>query len=69
MFSRMETGVADHVIETLTFRDRDMEVVHMRAALWERLEEGLRWHFRLRRSVFFHLDDQSGAEPLIGIAT
>lgn len=54
MFSRMETGVADHVLETLTFRDRDMEIVPMLATSWERLEGDLTWLFQLREGVFFH---------------
>ena len=64
MFSRMETGMADHVLETLTFRDRDMEIVPMLATSWERLEGDLHWQFQLREGVLFHNGEPFDAEAV-----
>ena len=54
MFSRTELSLADHVVQTLTFLDRDMNVVPLLATEWERLDGDLTWEIRLREGVSFH---------------
>ena len=54
MFSRVEMSLADHVVETLTFRDRNMDLAPLLATDWRRLEGDLTWVISLRKGVFFH---------------
>src|SRR5690242_6914997 len=58
LFSRLEQSVADHVIQTLTFRAPDMSVQPMLATEWRRLPDNLNWEFKLRPGVAF-----SNGEP------
>ena len=54
MFSRVEVAFGDHVYQTLTFFNRDMEVEPLLATSWERLEGDTTWTFHLRPDVYFH---------------
>ncbi len=54
MFSRVEVSLADHIVQTLTFLDRDMKVVPLLATEWKRLEGDLTWELALRKNVAFH---------------
>ena len=51
MFSRVEISMADHVIQTLTFLDRDMQVVPWLATAWQRLDDEVTWEVALREGV------------------
>ncbi len=64
MFSRIETSVADHVVQTLTFRDHDMEIVPMLATAWQRLDDDLTWRIELRQGVLFHNGEPFDAEAV-----
>jgi peptide/nickel transport system substrate-binding protein len=64
MFSRVEQSVADHVIQTLTFRDHGMNVVPMLATRWRRLEDNLTWELALRDSVRFHNGEVFNADAV-----
>ncbi|NNE36250.1 MAG: hypothetical protein HKN13_13505 [Rhodothermales bacterium] len=64
MFSRIEVGVADHIIQTLTFLDRDMQVVPLLATDWKRLDGDVTWEFNLRPGVTFHNGEPFDAEAV-----
>jgi len=57
LFSRLESSVSDHVLQYLTFRDRDMSVQPMLAKEWKRIDD-LTWEFKLQDGVKF-----SNGEP------
>lgn len=54
MFSRVEIAFADHIFQTLTFFNPDMEVVPLLARSWDRLEGDTTWTFHLQDGVRFH---------------
>lgn len=62
MFSKLEGSVADHVIQTLTFRARDMTVQPLLATAWQRLDDDLTWEFTLREGVTFSNGEPFNAE-------
>ena len=62
MFSKLESSVADHVIQTLTFRAPDMTVQPLLATEWRRLEDDLTWEFKLREGVTFSNGEPFNAE-------
>ncbi len=62
MFSKLEGSVADHVIQTLTFRARDMTVQPLLAIEWQRLDDDLTWEFTLRQGVSFSNGEPFNAE-------
>ncbi len=62
MFSKQEASVADHVIQTLTFRAPDMTVQPLLATEWTRLEDDLTWEFTLRSGVTFSNGEPFNAE-------
>jgi peptide/nickel transport system substrate-binding protein len=62
MFSRLEASVADHVIQTLTFRAPDMTVQPLLATSWQRLDDDLTWEFTLREGVTFSNGEVFNAE-------
>ncbi len=64
MFSRVEISMADHVIQTLTFLDRDMEVVPWLATAWRRLDDEVTWEIALREGVRFHNGEPFDAEAV-----
>ncbi len=64
MFSRTEQSVADHVLQTLTFRDREMNIVPMLATQWRRLEGDLTWEIKLREGIRFHNGESFNAEAV-----
>lgn len=54
MFSRVEVAFGDHIFQTLTFFNREMEIEPLLAESWERLEGDTTWTIRLRQGVTFH---------------
>ena len=54
MFSRIEVAFGDHLYQSLTFFNDDMEVEPLLATSWERLEGDTTWTFHLREGVRFH---------------
>jgi len=62
MFSRVEVAFGDHIFQTLTFFNRDMEVEPLLAESWERLEGDTTWTFHLRDGVRFHNGEVFDAE-------
>ena len=64
MFSRVEISMADHVIQTLTFLDRDMDVVPWLATAWQRLDDDVTWEITLREGVRFHNGESFDAEAV-----
>ncbi len=64
MFSRVEISFADHVVQSLTFLDRSMEVVPLLATEWKRLDGDLTWEFKLRQGVSFHNGEPFDAEAV-----
>ncbi|MBT6598361.1 MAG: hypothetical protein HOB33_04850 [Bacteroidetes Order II. Incertae sedis bacterium] len=54
MFSRIEVAFGDHLYQSLTFFNDDMEVEPLLATSWERLEGDTTWTFHLREGVQFH---------------
>lgn len=54
MFSRVEVAFGDHLFQSLTFFNKDMEVEPLLATSWERLEGDTTWTFQLREGVRFH---------------
>ena len=64
MFSRVEISMADHVIQTLTFLDRDMEVVPWLATAWRGLDDDVTWEIALREGVRFHNGEPFDAEAV-----
>jgi peptide/nickel transport system substrate-binding protein len=54
MFSRVEISLGDHLFQTLTFLDRDMEIVPLLATEWHRRAGDTTWVFTLREGVRFH---------------
>ena len=54
MFSRVEISLGDHIFQSLTFLNRDMEIVPLLATEWERLPGDTVWVFQLREGVSFH---------------
>ncbi|MDA0875607.1 MAG: ABC transporter substrate-binding protein, partial [Bacteroidetes bacterium] len=54
MFSRVEVAFGDHIFQTLTFFNRDMEIEPLLAESWERLEGDTTWAIHLRSGVTFH---------------
>jgi len=54
MFSRVEVAFGDHIYQTLTFFNRDMEIEPLLAESWERLEGDTTWTLHLRPGVQFH---------------
>ncbi|MCH8962035.1 MAG: methyltransferase domain-containing protein [Bacteroidetes bacterium] len=64
MFSRVEISMADHVIQTLTFLDRDMEVVPWLATAWRVLDDEVTWEIALREGVRFHNGEPFDAEAV-----
>jgi peptide/nickel transport system substrate-binding protein len=62
MFSKLEGSVADHVIQTLTFRAPDMTVQPLLATEWRRLDGDLTWEFTLREGVTFSNGEPFNAE-------
>ena len=62
MFSKLEGSVADHVIQTLTFRAPDMSVQPLLATAWKRLPDNLTWEFTLRPGVTFSNGEPFDAE-------
>ena len=54
MFSRVEVSFGDHILQTLTFLNRNMEVEPLLAESWERLPGDTTWTFHLRDGVRFH---------------
>lgn len=54
MFSRVEVAFGDHIYQTLTFFNREMEVEPLLATSWERLEGDTTWTIHLRPGVTFH---------------
>lgn len=54
MFSRVEVAFGDHIFQTLTFFNRDMEIEPLLAESWERMEGDTTWTIRLRPDVTFH---------------
>ncbi|MFT5144097.1 MAG: peptide/nickel transport system substrate-binding protein [Thalassolituus oleivorans] len=63
MFSRVEISLGDHIFQTLTFLDREMETVPSLATSWERLPGDTTWVFHLREGVRF-----TNGEPFDGEA-
>ena len=61
MFSRVEISFADHLFQTLTFINREMEVEPLLATSWERLEGDTTWTVHLRDGVRFHNGEVFGA--------
>ena len=64
MFSRTEQSVADHVLQTLTFRDRNMDIVPLLATAWQRLDDEVTWEVKLRDGVRFHNGEPFDAEAV-----
>ena len=64
MFSRHEVSFADHVIQTLTFLDKEMDIVPWLATEWQRLDDSLTWEFELREGVQFHNGEPFEAEAV-----
>lgn len=54
MFSRVEVAFGDHIFQTLTFFNRDMEIEPLLAESWERLEGDTTWVIHLRDGITFH---------------
>ncbi len=54
MFSRVEVAFGDHIYQSLTFFNRDMEIEPLLARSWERLEGDTTWTFHLQEGVRFH---------------
>jgi len=54
MFSRLEVAFGDHLYQSLTFFNAEMEIEPLLATSWERLEGDTTWTFHLREGVRFH---------------
>lgn len=64
MFSRVEISLGDHIFQTLTFLNREMEIEPLLAASWERLPGDTTWVFALRENVRFHNGEAFDAEAV-----
>lgn len=62
MFSRVEISLGDHLFESLTFLNREMEIVPLLATAWERMSGDTTWVFNLREGVRFHNGEAFTAE-------
>ncbi len=64
MFSRVEISFADHIYQTLTFFNRNMQVEPLLAESWERLPGDTTWTFHLKDGIRFHNGEPFDADAV-----